>query len=74
MLYYINSNELEIVRPFELMFTKKDENGLEQDSKALFNQNHSIDKFARYKKYLRKADPNLLKKVDRRLKPVLALK
>src|SRR3954452_24587038 len=43
----LTSEELAIIRPFELLITKNKENGLDQDSKILFNQIHSVDKQAR---------------------------
>ena len=69
----LTSDELEIIRPFELLIMKNKENGLDQNSKALFNQIHSIDKLARCQKYLGQLETNLLKEADKRLKLVLAL-
>ena len=69
----LTSDELEEIRPFELLITVNKENGLEKDSKILFNQIHGVDKNARCREYLGKIDANLLKETNKKLKLVLSL-
>ena len=69
----LTSDDLKIVRPFELLIIKNKENGLDQNSKVLFNQIHSIDKIARCQKYLGRLETNFLEEADKKLKLVLAL-
>src|SRR3954469_3968317 len=60
----LTSDEVEIIRPFELLINVSKLNGLDQNSKILFNQAHSVDKYARCRKYLGQLETTLLKEVD----------
>ena len=64
---------METIRPFEVLIVATSENGLEVDSKILLNQIHSIDYRARVKKFLGRLKDELVKKMERGIKLVLAL-
>jgi len=68
-----SSDEMEIIRPFEVLVLKTISNGLDYDSKILLNQIHSIDHQARLRKYCGKLEERLIKEVEKGIKLVLAL-
>src|SRR5438105_10866204 len=68
-----SSDEMEIVRPFEVLVLKTISNGLDYDSKILLNQIHSIDHQARLRKYCGQLEEKLIKEVEKGIKLVLAL-
>ena len=68
-----SSDEMEIIRPFEVLVLKTISNGLDYDSKILLNQIHSIDYQARLQKYCGQLEENLIKEVEKGIKLVLAL-
>jgi mRNA interferase MazF len=69
----MSSDEMEIIRPFEVLVLKTLANGLDTDSKILLNQIHSIDYQARLRSYLGKLEENLIKEMEKKIKLVLAL-
>ena len=68
-----SSDEMEIIRPFEVLVLKTVSNGLDYDSKILLNQIHCIDYQARLQKYCGQLEENLIKEVEKGIKLVLAL-
>jgi mRNA interferase MazF len=68
-----SSDEMEIIRPFEVLALKTVGNGLDYDSKILLNQVHSIDYNARLRKYCGKLEESLIKQAEKAIKLVLAL-
>jgi mRNA interferase MazF len=68
-----SSDEMEIIRPFEVLVLKTISNGLDYDSKILLNQIHSIDHQARLRKYCGKLEERLIKEAEKGIKLVLAL-
>jgi len=68
-----SSDEMEIIRPFEVLVIKTISNGLDYDSKILLNQIHSIDHQARLRKYCGKLEERIIKEVEKGIKLVLAL-
>lgn len=68
-----SSDEMEIIRPFEVLVLKTPFNGLDIDSKILLNQIHSIDHQARLRKYCGQLEEKLIKEVEKGIKLVLAL-
>jgi mRNA interferase MazF len=69
----MSSDEMEIIRPFEVLVLKTTLNGLDTDSKILLNQIHSIDHQARLRSYLGKLEESLIKDMEKKIKLVLAL-
>jgi mRNA interferase MazF len=69
----ISSDEVEVIRPFEVLVIKTISNGLDYDSKILLNQIHSIDHQARLRKYCGQLEERLIKEVEKGIKLVLAL-
>ena len=69
----VSSNEMEVIRPFEVLVRKTTGNGLDCDSKILLNQIHSIDYSARLRKYCGQLEEKLIKELERGIKLVLAL-
>jgi len=69
----ISSDEVEVIRPFEVLVIKTVSNGLDYDSKILLNQIHSIDHQARLRKYCGQLEERLIKDVEKGIKLVLAL-
>jgi len=68
-----SSEEMEVIRPFEVLVIKTVNNGLNYDSKILLNQIHSIDHQARLRKYCGQLEERLIKEVEKGIKLVLAL-
>jgi mRNA interferase MazF len=73
MVAPISSDEMEIIRPFEVLVVKAISNGLDHDSKILLNQIHSIDQSARLRKYCGQLEERIIKEVEKGIKLVLAL-
>lgn len=61
-----SSDELEIIRPFEV--------GLDTDSKILLNQIHSIDHQARLRGYLGQLEGDLIKDTENKISSRFGLK
>jgi len=66
----LTSDELEIIRPFEIMVTGS---GLDKPSKILLNQIHSVDKAVRLREYIGEVEAETMVAVNKVLKLVLAL-
>lgn len=68
------SSQLEIIRPHELLIKKNKENGLDDDSKILFNRLRNIEKDTRLgDERIGALDKEIMKEVNERLKLVLDL-
>jgi len=68
-----SSQGLEIIRPHELLIKKNKENGLDEDSKILFNRLRNIEKDTRLVGYIGVINKEIMKEVKERLKTVLDL-
>ena|SRR5215207_4929082 len=70
----LSSQELEIIRPHELLIKKNKENGLDKDSKFLFNRLRNVEKDTRLgDERVGVLDKETMKEVNERLKLVLDL-
>lgn len=70
----LSSQELEIIRPHELLIKKNKENGLDKDSKFLFNRLRNVEKDTRLgDERIGVLDKETMKEVNERLKLVLDL-
>ena len=70
----LSSQELENIRPHELLIKKNKENGLDEDSKVLFNRLRNIEKETRLGDYkIGVVDQEIMKEVKKKLKLVLDL-
>jgi len=70
----LSSQELENIRPHELLIKKNKENGLDEDSKILFNRLRNIEKDTRLGDYrIGVVDKEIMKEVKEKLKLVLDL-
>jgi mRNA interferase MazF len=70
----LSSQELENIRPHELLIKKNKENGLDEDSKILFNRLRNIEKDTRLGDYrIGIVDKEIMKEVQEKLKLVLDL-
>ncbi len=70
----LSSQELENIRPHELLIKKNKENGLDEDSKILFNRLRNIEKDTRLGDYrIGVVDKEIMKEVQEKLKLVLDL-
>lgn len=70
----LSSQELEKIRPHELLIKKNKENGLDEDSKILFNRLRNIEKDTRLGDYkIGVVDQEIMKEVKEKLKLVLDL-
>src|SRR5437764_14261128 len=70
----LSSQELEIIRPHELLIKKNKENGLDEDSKILFNRLRNVEKANRLvDERIGVLDKETMKEVNERLKLVLDL-
>ena len=70
----LSSQGLEIIRPHELLIEKNKENGLDEDSKILFNRLRNIEKDTRLgDKRIGVVDKEIMKEVKEKLKLVLDL-
>jgi len=69
----LSSKELEKIRSYELLIKRSKENGLDENSKVLFNRLRNIDKATRLGDYVGKVDKEIMKEVKKRLKLVLDL-
>jgi mRNA interferase MazF len=69
----MSSDEMEIIRPFEVLVLKTSLNGLDTDSKILLNQIHSIDHQDLLRDYLGQLEENIIKDMEKKIKLVLAL-
>jgi mRNA-degrading endonuclease toxin of MazEF toxin-antitoxin module len=71
----LSSQELERIRPHELLIKKNKENGLDEDSKILFNRLRNIEKETRLvgDNRIGVVDKEIMKEVKEKLKLVLDL-
>jgi len=69
----ISSKGLESIEPYELFIKKNKENGLDKNSKILFNRLRNIEKDTRLGDYIGVLDKEIMKKVNEALKTVLDL-
>ena len=70
----LSSQELEKIRPHELFIKKNKENGLDEDSKILFNRLRNVEKDTRLGDYkIGIVSEEIMKKVKEKLKLVLDL-
>jgi len=69
----LSSKKLEIIEPYELFIKKNKENGLDEDSKILFNRLRAIEKEDRLGDYIGVLDKEMMKEAKKRLKLVLDL-
>ena len=70
----LSSQELENIRPHELFIKKNKENGLDEDSKILFNRLRNVEKDTRLGDYkIGIVSEEIMKKVKEKLKLVVDL-
>jgi len=70
----LSSQELEIIRPHELLIKKNKENGLDKNSKILFNRLRNVEKDTRLgNEKTGVLDKETMKEVNEKLKTVLDL-
>ena len=70
----LSSQELEVIRPHELLIKKNRENGLDEDSKILFNRLRNVEKDTRLGDYrIGVVSEEIMKEVKEKLKLVLDL-
>ena len=70
----LSSQELETIRPHELFIKKNKENGLDQDSKILFNRLRNVEKDTRLGDYrIGVVSEKIMEEVKEKLKLVLDL-
>lgn len=69
----LSSKKLERIEPYELLIKRNKENGLDEDSKILFNRLRAIEKEDRLGDYIGVLDKETMKEVNERLKLVLDL-
>jgi len=69
----LSSKKLEIIEPYEILIKRNKENGLDEDSKILFNRLRAIEKEDRLGDYIGVVDKETMKEVNERLKLVLDL-
>jgi len=69
----LSSKKLETIEPYELLIKRNKENGLDKDSKILFNRLRAIEKEDRLGDYIGVLNQEIMKEVKKRLKLVLDL-
>jgi mRNA interferase MazF len=69
----LSSKKLEIIEPYELLIKRNKENGLDKDSKILFNRLRAIEKEDRLGDYIGVLNQEIMKEVKEKLKLVLDL-
>ena len=70
----LSSQELEIIRPHELLIKKNKENGLDEDSKILFNRLRNVEKATRLgDERIGVVSKEIMEEVKEKLKLVLDL-
>jgi|SRR3954451_2847966 len=69
----LSSKKLETIEPYEILIKRNKENGLDEDSKILFNRLRAIEKEDRLGDYIGVLDKGTMKEVNERLKLVLDL-
>jgi mRNA interferase MazF len=70
----LSSQELESIEPYEILIKRNKENGLDEDSKILFNRLRNIEKDTRLgDKRIGVVDEKIMKEVKEKLKLVLDL-
>jgi mRNA interferase MazF len=69
----LSSKKLERIEPYELLIKRNKENGLDKDSKILFNRLRAIEKEDRLGDYIGVLDQEIMKEAKKRLNLVLDL-
>ncbi|CAH1766146.1 701_t:CDS:2 [Entrophospora sp. SA101] len=69
----LSSKELNNIEPYQFFIKRNKKNGLDEDSKLLFNRLRNIEKATRLGDYIGIADQETMKEVKERLKLVLDL-
>src|SRR5438128_10083844 len=69
----LSSKKLERIEPYELFIKRNKENGLDKDSKILFNRLRTIEKEDRLGDYIGVVDKEMMKEAKKRLNLVLDL-
>lgn len=69
----LSSKDLKKTHPHELLIKKNKENGLDEDSKTLFNRLRNIEKKLRLEGYIGVLDKETMLEVNEKLKLVLDL-
>ncbi|CAI2185797.1 15956_t:CDS:2 [Funneliformis geosporum] len=69
----LSSKKLEKIEPYEILINKNKENGLDENSKVLFNRLRAIEKEDRLGDYIGVVDKEMMKEVKEKLKLVLDL-
>ena len=69
----LSSKELNNIEPYQFFIKRNKKNGLDEDSKLLFNRLRNIEKATRLRDYLGIVDQEIMKEVKERLKLVLDL-
>jgi len=69
----LSSQELEKIRSYESLIKRSKENGLDENSKVLFNRLRNIDKATRLGDYIGEVNKEIMKETQKRLKLVLDL-
>ncbi|CAG8539829.1 140_t:CDS:2 [Ambispora leptoticha] len=70
----LSSKKLERIEPYEILIKKNEENGLDEDSKILFNRLRAIEKEDRLGDYIGVLDQEFMKEVKKKLKLAEGLK
>jgi mRNA-degrading endonuclease toxin of MazEF toxin-antitoxin module len=69
----LSSQELERIRSYEIFIKRKKENGLDEDSKLLFNRLRNVEKATRLGEYIGVLSKEIMKEAEEKLKIVLDL-
>ena len=69
----LSSQELENIEPYQIFIKRNKENGLDEDSKVLFNRLRNIEKETRLGDYIGIVDDKIMKEAKEKLKLVLDL-
>ena len=69
----LSSQELENIRSYEILIKRNKENGLDENSKLLFNRLRNIEKETRLGDYVGVVDKEIMKEAQEKLKLVLDL-
>jgi mRNA interferase MazF len=69
----LTSKELDKIRSYEILIKKDQVNGLEKDSKILFNRLRNVEKVTRLREYVGIVSEEVIQKAKEKLKLVLDL-
>jgi mRNA-degrading endonuclease toxin of MazEF toxin-antitoxin module len=69
----LSSKELAIIEPYELFIKRNKENGLEKDSKILFNRLRAIERENRLGEYIGVVSKEIMEEAKEKMKIVLDL-